>query len=106
MEDKDRIMHAKITNGKYQAGLKFYFSTGSLDELSDRNNNGIIDSMDDTLALIEVLKSKGYDSQDLAYTNLEDGRHDVETWKRALPAFLLWRWGSHTVAAEPVFESC
>ncbi|MEJ7912285.1 MAG: alpha/beta hydrolase-fold protein [Chitinophagaceae bacterium] len=105
-EDRDRIMHSKIANGRYQAGLKFYFSTGSLDELSDRNNNGIIDSIDDTLAILEELKRKGYDLTDLAYINYEDGRHDVETWGRALPAFLLWRWGVQVVPGEPVFESC
>ncbi|MCK7556163.1 hypothetical protein MKQ70_14525 [Chitinophaga sedimenti] len=33
---------------------------GTADEQSDRNNNGIIDSVDDTESLIEALKTKGY----------------------------------------------
>ena len=57
-EDKDRIMHRQMRNGKFTAGLQFYFTTGSLDETADRNNNGIIDSIDDTLALIDELKSE------------------------------------------------
>ncbi|HVG41257.1 MAG TPA: alpha/beta hydrolase-fold protein, partial [Chitinophagaceae bacterium] len=48
-EDTDRIMHHQIRNGKYYPGLKFFFTTGSQDEVMDRNNNGIIDSIDDTL---------------------------------------------------------
>lgn len=92
VEETDRIMHAKIREGKWQEGSRFYFTTGSLDETADRNNNGIIDSIDDTLSLIEELKSKGYTDSDIHYMNYEDGRHDVETWARALPAFLQWAW--------------
>jgi enterochelin esterase-like enzyme len=90
-EVTDRIMHKQIREGRYQAGLRFYFTTGSLDETSDRNNNGIIDSIDDTLALIAELQNKGYQNgTDIQYINYEDGRHDVATWGRALPHFLTW----------------
>lgn len=92
-EDTDRIMHQKIRDGKYHPGLQFYFTTGSLDETADRNNNGIIDSIDDTLALIEELKSQGYSGHDIHYHNYEEGRHDVATWGKAMPGFLLWGWG-------------
>ena len=92
-EEQDRIMHLKIREGKYNIGQKFFFSTGSLDETADRNNNGIIDSIDDTLGLIEELEKKGYDKEkDIKYINFEDGKHDVETWGRAMPLFLLWGW--------------
>ncbi|ANE52883.1 alpha/beta hydrolase [Flavisolibacter tropicus] len=93
-EDTDRIMHQQVRMGKYHAGQRFYFTTGSQDETADRNNNGIIDSIDDTLGLIEELKKKGYTDKDIHYINYEDGRHDVETWARALPAFLEWGWGN------------
>lgn len=92
-EDVDRIMHALIRKGRYHRGLRFYFTTGSLDETADRNNNGIIDSIDDTLGLIEELKRKGYKDADIEYINYEDGRHDVATWGRAMPRFLLWGFG-------------
>jgi iron(III)-enterobactin esterase len=92
--DMDRIMHQQIKNGKYHPGLRFYFTTGSLDEIADRNNNGIIDSIDDTMDLIRELKELGYNSDhEIKYINYEDGRHDVPTWGRAMPAFLLWGWG-------------
>lgn len=93
-DDTDRIMHQQIRNGKYQPGSRFYFTTGSLDETADRNNNGIIDSIDDTLDLIKELKALGYDSEyEVKYVNYEDGKHDVRTWGKAMPGFLLWGWG-------------
>lgn len=93
-EDTDRIMHARIRNGAYSPGLKFFFEAGALDETMDRNHNGIIDSIDDTLGLIEELIKKGYDaSKDIHYVELQDGRHDVATWAQAMPKFLTWGWG-------------
>lgn len=93
-EEKHRIIHNEIKNGKYAPWLKFFFSTGTLDETADRNNNGIIDSIDDTLALINELIKKGYDPEsDIRYLELNDGRHDVATWARAFPEFLKWGWG-------------
>jgi enterochelin esterase-like enzyme len=94
-EETDRIMHRKIREGKYHPGLRFYITTGSLDETADRNNNGIIDLIDDALGLIEELKKKGYKTeQDIRYINYEDGKHDVASWGKAMPQFLLWGLGN------------
>lgn len=94
VEETDRIMHAQIRNGGYYPWLKFFFETGTQDEMADRNNNGIIDSIDDTLGLIAELELKGYKSErDIIYLELSDGRHDVATWAKAMPEFLKWRWG-------------
>ena len=91
-DDTDRIMHQKVRHGEFHPGLKFYFTTGSLDETADRNGNGVIDSIDDTQDLIKELKQLGYTDADIRYLNFEDGKHDVETWGRAMPGFLLWGW--------------
>ena len=89
VEETDRIMHARIRDGKYAPWLRFFFQTGVLDETADRNNNGIIDSIDDTTSLIDELAKKGYDKEnDIVYLELADGRHDVPTWGRAFPDFL------------------
>ena len=91
VEERDRIMHDLVRNGHYAPWLKFFFQTGVLDETADRNNNGIIDSIDDTLGLIAELVAKGYDrSRDILYLEYADGRHDVPTWARAWPEFLKW----------------
>lgn len=92
-EETDRIMHQQIKDGEAHPGQRFYFTTGSLDETADRNNNGIIDSIDDTMALIAALKEKGYTDDAIWYVNYEDGKHDVATWGRAMPDFLKWNWG-------------
>lgn len=93
-EDRDRIMHAQIRSAKHKPELSFFFEAGTLDETMDRNHNGIIDAIDDTLTLIEELVKKGYHPQkDIRYLELEGGRHDVATWARAMPEFLKWGWG-------------
>ena len=92
-DDTDRIMHAQIRNSEYYSWLNFFFECGDLDELADRNNNGIIDSIDDTLDLIKELKMKGYSDEAIKYLELPDGMHNVATWARAFPDFLQWKWG-------------
>lgn len=90
-EANHRIMHNQIRNGEYYPWLKFFFETGTLDEIADRNKNGIIDSIDDTRSLIEELVKKGYNPEtDIRYLELKDGRHNVDTWGRAFPEFLQW----------------
>lgn len=94
-ERNDRIMHRQIQQGSYPYWLKFFFEVGTLDEIADRNNNGIIDSIDDTRSLIDELKKKGFEEpNDIYYLELEDGKHDVDTWAKSFPKFLLWGWGN------------
>jgi len=93
-DEKHRIMHQQIRNGHFAPWLKFFFQCGNMDEIKDRNQNGIIDSIDDTQDLIKELVKKGYQEEtDIKYLELKDGRHDVPTWGRAMPEFLKWGWG-------------
>lgn len=92
-EDTDRIMQRQIRQGNHYPWLKFFFEVGTQDETADRNNNGVIDSIDDVLSLIEELKGKGYKENDIEYYEINDGRHDVPTWAKAFPSFLEWGWG-------------
>ena len=92
-EEKHRIMHRQVREGAHYPWLKFFFEVGTQDETADRNNNGIIDAIDDTISLIDELKKKGYTDKDIQYLELKDGRHDVPTWARAFPDFLKWGWG-------------
>ncbi|MCX8019408.1 MAG: alpha/beta hydrolase-fold protein [Chitinophagaceae bacterium] len=92
-DEQHRIMHQIIRNSEKKPNLKFFFQCGQLDETEDRNGNGIIDSIDDTLDLIRELEAKGYlRNKDIHYLELENGRHDVETWALAFPYFLKWGW--------------
>ncbi len=96
-DQKHRIMHQQIRSGTYRPGLRFFFQCGNMDEIRDRNNNGIIDSIDDTIDLVKELEAKGYSREkDIYYLELADGKHDVPTWGRAMPVFLKWGWGERS----------
>lgn len=103
-EEEDRIMQKKIREGGYYPWLRFFFECGTEDEKEDRNHNGIIDSIDDTQDLIRELVKKGYSyefnapdgkegASDIRYLEITGGRHEIATWARAMPVFLLWGWG-------------
>lgn len=95
-EDTDRIMHRQVREGTFAPWLKFFFEVGTLDETIDRNNNGVIDAIDDTVSLVDELITKGYHFRnDIYYLELKDGRHDIATWALAFPTFLEWGWGKN-----------
>ncbi|RKR80899.1 enterochelin esterase-like enzyme [Mucilaginibacter gracilis] len=89
--DGDRIMHHIISNTQAKPELKFWIQTGTADETADRNNNGIIDSIDDAIDLIGELELKGYTRPaDIQYLEVVGGKHDMPTWAQAMPKFLSW----------------
>lgn len=94
--DGQRIMHDIVASwpGPADNGQRFWFQTGTLDEEEDRNNNGVIDAIDDTLDLIRLLRKKGYPESDIRYFEMEGGTHDPQTWGEAMPDFLrFWAAG-------------
>ena len=91
-DEQDRLMHLQIRKGKFHPWLQFFIECGELDETADRNNNGIIDSIDDALDLIVALKAKGYTEKHIQYLQVEEGKHDIETWAKIVPQFLQWGW--------------
>jgi len=91
-DEADRIMHNQVKNGNAAPWLEFFFQTGTKDEENDRNGNGVIDSIDDTLDLISILQKQGFEEKSVKYLELQDGTHDVATWARAFPEFLKWGW--------------
>lgn len=92
-DEQDRLMHLQVRKGSFHPWLQFFIQCGANDEAADRNQNGVIDSIDDALDLIIALKAKGYTDDHIHYVELEDGRHDVPTWAKVLPEFLQWGWG-------------
>ncbi|WP_461450605.1 alpha/beta hydrolase [Mucilaginibacter sp.] len=92
--DADRIAHAMIRETSSKPELKFWLQTGTHDETADRNQNGIIDSIDDTIDLIKELEVKGYSrTDDIRYLEMVGGKHDAPTWAKAMPKFLCWAFG-------------
>lgn len=89
--DADRIVQTMVEKGPKRAGLKFWLEAGTKDETADRNDNGIIDAIDDTLDLINALKALGYqEGRDIHYLEVLGGRHHPDTWGRVMPDFLQW----------------
>ncbi len=93
-EDRSRIVLDMVKEGTYSPHLKFWFQCGTFDEKADRNQNGIIDSIDDTLDLIRELELKGYSYPgQITYVEIEGGKHDLPTWAKIFPDFLKWAFG-------------
>ena len=89
--DADRIMHEIVRQTKtISQKQRFWFQCGTLDETEDRNNNGIIDSIDDTQDLIKCLIDKGVKTDSIRYLEIENGHHDPITWGKAMADFLQW----------------
>ncbi len=89
--DAHRIVHEMVAGSTRREGLQFWLQAGTEDEQEDRNNNGIIDAVDDTLDLIKELKKLGYrEEEDVRYVEVKGGRHDPKTWGRVMPDFLQW----------------
>ena len=93
-DDTDRIMHGLIRSSTTKPAVRFWLQTGTHDETSDRNNNGVIDSIDDTLDIIAELTKKGYSQPaDIRYVEVPGGEHNQRTWAAILPDFLTWAFG-------------
>lgn len=89
--DADRIMHDIVRkSAQVDETQRFWFQCGTLDEEEDRNGNGVIDSIDDTLDLIRELKKKRIRDENIRYLEIEGGRHEPATWGEAMPDFLRW----------------
>ncbi|MCF0062750.1 alpha/beta hydrolase-fold protein [Dyadobacter chenwenxiniae] len=90
-DDSDRIMHTQLQNADEKPGLQFWFQCGSLDEYDDRDGDGVIDSIQDTLECIAILEKKGYAwNRDVFYKEVALGEHNLNTWSEALPDFFKW----------------
>ena len=90
----DRIMHGLVRAGTLHSGHRFWLQVGTLDERGDRNENGVIDSIEDCLDLVEELIACGLDVQNaLRYVQVEGGHHHPDTWGRVMPDFLIWAFG-------------
>ncbi|MBC6994415.1 alpha/beta hydrolase-fold protein [Neolewinella lacunae] len=89
--DANRIVHDYVRKAKKAPPVRYWFMAGTDDEKDDRNHNGIIDAIDDTLQLMGLLAAKGKrEGEDFTYVEVPGGRHDPETWGRVIIDFLRW----------------
>ncbi len=92
--DADRLMHQVIRETKTKPAINAWLQTGTKDETSDRNKNGIIDAIDDTIDLIKEMEVKGFKRpEEIQYVEIVGGTHDTTTWGKAMARFLVWAFG-------------
>ena len=74
--------------------MKYWFYAGGKEETADRDKDGIIDVIDDTRDLINLITAKKVcPPTDILYSEMPDGIHDYSSWSKAFPAFLIWAIG-------------
>ena len=90
-QQASRIAHRNVRAAAGKPALRLWFEAGTRDETADRDGNGVIDAIQDTLELMDDLERKGFQrGTDLAYHQVEGGEHHEATWAQALPEFLRW----------------
>ena len=95
-DDKNRIIINKIRSSRKKPHLQYWFYAGGKEEAGDRDKDGIIDVIDDTKDLIELIKSKNVCSpDDIVYTEDANGKHDQAFWSHYFPSFLIWAFGGN-----------
>ncbi|HEU5089502.1 MAG TPA: alpha/beta hydrolase-fold protein [Roseiflexaceae bacterium] len=88
-----RIMHRKVRSAPTLPAIRMWFQTGTEDETSDRDGDGVIDSIQDTWELITALEERGFRlGKQMRYREIAGGRHDQATWSQVMPELLEWLW--------------
>lgn len=96
LADRSRIILNLIRDSDFAPHLRFWFQCGTEDEKADRNQNGIIDSIEDTLDVIRELEVKGYHQPgEITYLQIDGGRHDLPTWGKVFPRFIHWAFNEN-----------
>lgn len=114
--ESSRLAQAMVDRATTRKPLRFWITVGGREETNDRNANGVIDAVEDARDLVEGvrlpngtyergLRDLGYrvdgdhgdhpsPDADVAFYVLADGEHNQATWKRMLPPFLVWAYGT------------
>lgn len=93
-DEKNRLIINKIRSSKKKPHLQYWFYAGAKEESGDRDKDGIIDVIDDTKDLMELIKSKNVClPEEIIYKEDANGIHDYTSWRNHLPEFLIWAFG-------------
>ena len=93
-DEKNRIILTKLKASRKKPGLKYWFYAGDKEEDGDRDKDGVIDVVDDTKDLVELIKNKNVClPDDIRFTEDTNGKHDYGAWSKQLPGFLIWAFG-------------
>ena len=91
MPPNQLIAQAMVRQTAVKPPLRFWFEAATQDEASDRDGNGVIDAIQDTLELIAELSVLGFvPDEEVVYVEVPGGRHNYDTWAQVFPQFLRW----------------
>jgi iron(III)-enterobactin esterase len=95
--DRDRIIHDVIRNSAVAKNFRCWLMAGSEDETADRNRDGVIDSVEDTLDLADILQDKGLrNGIDLTFEIVPGASHNHDSWNLSMEHFLLFAFGKNS----------
>jgi predicted alpha/beta superfamily hydrolase len=90
-DEKNRIMYVKLKASRKKPGLQYWFYAGAAEEKTDRDKDSIIDVIDDTKDIINLLLKKNVVAPEgIVYTESPNGTHDYKSWSTWFPEFLVW----------------
>lgn len=93
-DDKNRIVLSKIKMARRKGSQEFWFYAGGAEETSDRDGDGTIDVIDDTKDTRDLLLQRSLITESGSPLVIDPvGKHDIETWKKHFPDFLVWAFG-------------
>lgn len=102
---ESRIMHRRVRDTEAPGYLRLWFQAGTDDEKDDRDNNGVIDAIQDTTELMDELARKGFRRGiEMVYTQVEGGGHNQATWGFVLPYFLRWTFPTQRFVQQHPFD--
>lgn len=94
MPPNQLIAPAMVRGTAVKPPLRLWFEAATQDEASDRDGNGVIDAIQDTLELIAELRVLGFiPGAEVVYVEVPGGRHNYDTWAEFFPHFLRWAFG-------------
>jgi enterochelin esterase-like enzyme len=90
-DEKNRIMYSKLKASRKKPGLQYWFYAGAAEEKGDRDKDSIIDVIDDTKDIINLLEKKNVVAPEgIVYRELPTGIHNYSSWSEVFPEFLVW----------------
>jgi len=90
-DEKNRIMYSKLKASRKKPGLQYWFYAGAAEEKGDRDKDSIIDVIDDTKDIINLLVKKNVvATEGIVYRESPTGTHDYGSWSEVFPEFLVW----------------
>jgi enterochelin esterase-like enzyme len=95
-DEKNRIMYSKLKASRKKPGLQYWFYAGAAEEKGDRDKDSIIDVIDDTKDIINLLEKKNVvAAEGIVYKESPAGTHDYGSWSEVFPDFLVWAFPSN-----------